>query len=263
MQALRRSTQVLQEISEHSGGLTLQQLVTRLGIPLASMHRLLGALGDEGLVVRSPATRRYVIGPTIHRLATGWKTRSDVADVARPHLERLRHDLSETAFVSQLVGDKVICVALAESTHRLRLFVRVGQEMPLHATAAARAILAYRRPPFARAALSARRLQAYNGRTQTDVQAIVRRLAHIREQGYDTCEDELDQGVWAVAAPIGGPAGEIDASVSVAGPAHRLADSATRLETIRAVQSAARAIDADLGVAPLSDADRLLAAGGS
>ena len=45
------------------GGLTLQELVTRLGIPLASMHRLLAALSEERLVVRSSSTRRYVIGP--------------------------------------------------------------------------------------------------------------------------------------------------------------------------------------------------------
>jgi DNA-binding IclR family transcriptional regulator len=249
MQLLRRSTQVLQAIAENPGGLTLQELVTRLGIPLASMHRLLTALSEDDLVVRSSANRRYVIGPMIHRLATGWNGPPNIAEVTRPHLDRLRREVSETAFVSQLLGDKVVCVALAESTHQLRLFVGVGQEMPLHAAAAARAILAYRPAAFVRQALAVAGLQAFTSETKTDLDAIMRQMPRIRRQGYDVCENEIDHGVWAVAAPIGGVTDQVEASITIAAPKHRVSGPAIRGETISAVQSAAGAISSELGSA--------------
>lgn len=248
MQLLRRSTLVLREISAHPGGLTLQELVTRLGIPLASMHRLLAALSEERLVARSSSTRRYVIGPTIHRLAANCTSRANVADVARPHLEALRRDVAETAVVSQLLGDRVVCVAMAEGAQEVSLFLRVGEEMPLHATAAARAILAYWRPAFVRKALSARRLPAFTDCTPTDVEAILRALPRIRAQGYDTSEAEVDPEVWSVAAPIGSPGGEVEASIAVSAPKHRLASATARREAIQRVQFAARAVSSDLAV---------------
>lgn len=236
--------QVLQEISEQPAGLTLQELATRLDIPLASMHRLLSALKAERLVVRRPSSRRYVIGSAIHGLATVSATHANIADVARPHVERLRRDVSETAFVSQLLGDKVVCVGMAESTHPLRLLVRVGEEMPWHATAAARVILAYQGPAFVESALTAGRRPPCTAPAATDADPVARDLARVRHRGYETCEDE---GVWAVAAPIVRPGGDVDASVSIAAPGPRLSDPDVRLDTIRTVRSVAEAISSELG----------------
>jgi IclR family acetate operon transcriptional repressor len=246
---------VLRAISEHPGGLSLQELVTQLGVPLASMHRLLTALDEESLVARSSATRRYVIGPTIYQLATGSNSAGNLAEVARPHLEQLRREVLETAFVSQLIGDKVVCVALAESTQQLRLFVNVGQEMPLHASAAARVILAHKGAAFARRALESSERTPFTNRTLTDVDVIMRHLPRVRRQGFDTCENEIDRDVWAVAAPIGSGGGDVDASVAIVAPLSRFGASTIRRQTISIVRLTARAIATELGVLPAGTVD--------
>jgi DNA-binding IclR family transcriptional regulator len=247
MQLLRRSTQVLRAIAENPGGMTLQELVNQLGLPLATMHRLLSALSEDQLVLRRPSDRRYVIGPMIHRLAAAWDGPASIVEVTRPHLQRLGREVAATAFVSQLLGEKVVCVALSESTRELRLFASVGQEMPPHAAAAARAILAFRRPAFARRALSDCDLAMYTSDTKTDIDVIMRSMPHIRSRGYDVCENEIDRDVWAVAAPIGSELEQVDASVTVAAPRDRFQNASTRYETITLVQAAARAICSDLG----------------
>ena len=250
MQLLRRSTQVLQAIAENPGGLTLQELVNRLGIPLASMHRLLTAMSEDNLVVRSSATRRYVIGPMIHRLATGWNAPANLAEVTRPHLERLRREVSETAFVSQLLGDKVVCVALAESTQQLRLFVASARRCRCHAAAAARAILAYRpsgvRP---RGALAAAGLQAFTNETKTDVDAIMRDDAADQAPGLRRLRERDRPRRLGGRRPHPGRhrprRGQRRRS-----PRRSIASRDPRSERDdRCVQSAARAISSDLGTA--------------
>ena len=157
--------------------------------------------------------------------------------------------MSETAFVSQLLGDKVVCVALAESTHQLRLFVAVGQEMPLHAAAAARAILAYRRPAFVRKALSGSGLQAFTSQTKTDVDAIMREDAPHPAPGVRRLRERDRPRRLGGGRPHRGRHRPGRGEYRHRGAKYRFSGSAIRCETIAVVQSVARAINSELGMA--------------
>ena len=218
------------------------------------MHRLLAALGEEQLVVRNSSTRRYVIGPTIHRLAANCTSWANVADVARPHLEALRRDVAETAVVSQLLGDRVVCVALAE-----------GRRRSACSSASVRRCPSTPRPRRAPSSPTGDRRSCARPSppagcrpsptcTPTDVEAILRALPRIRAQGYDTSEAEVDPGGVVGRRPIGSPGGEVEASIAVSAPKHRMASATARREAIQRVQFAARAVSSDLAVSGVGGA---------
>lgn len=221
MQSVGRALAVLTALSDRREGVTFQQLHRELGIPLGSMHRVLGALEAEQFVARSTATKRYSLGPAA--LSLGYHEQYDTILMAPPQeLIDLGRDTGETVFMTRMVDSRVICVSLVESRHPLRLYVRIGQEMPLHAAASARIILAHRDATLVEAILTAQRREAYTPGTMREVNQLIDRLAAARRRGFDVCSSELDDDVWAVAAPVFDSTGRVEYAVTLAAAAGRV-----------------------------------------
>lgn len=256
MQPVVRALNVLRLLASHAGGLTLQELGDALDIPPGSMHRLLAVLSAEQFVSRSPTNRRYFLGPAARQLADSGSAQHRL--LVSPHraLTELARQSQETVFLTELVGDRALCVALVEGRHPLRLFVRIGQDMPLHAAASARTLLADRTDEEARLMLAGNPLTSYTESTPSSVEQVLEHLAVIRTRGYDVCEDELDRGVWAVSAPIHMSTGRVCTSITLAAPGDRLATPRMRKEARDAVLAAAATMAADLGYGEAHDQRR-------
>jgi DNA-binding IclR family transcriptional regulator len=247
MQLVIRALRVLRALAPETKGVTLQQLHIELDIPLGSLHRLLATLCEQDFVTRSPVNRRYFLGPAARQL--GQVSSQQGALLAEPHpaVVEAAQQSRETVFLTELVGDRAICVALVEGTHPLRLFVRIGQDMPLHAAAASRALLAYLDTAAATRVLASRALTPFTRDTPSTVEEVLDHLALIRGRGYDVCDDELDRGVWAVAAPVFSSTGEPVASVTMAAAGGRMRDPLDRTTATHTVLAAARQMSQELG----------------
>ncbi|MGW6054516.1 IclR family transcriptional regulator [Streptomyces sp. NPDC055189] len=247
MQVVIRALQVLRALAPKSKGATLQELHDELGIPTGSLHRLLVTLGKEDFVTRSEVNRRYFLGPIARQLAE--QNQHQSALLVTPHraVVSAAETSGETVFLTELIGGKAVCVALSEGCHPLRLFVRIGQEMPLHAAASGRTLLAYRSEAETRALLARRELTKFTEETPVTVDDVLAHLAQVRARGYDVCDDELDRGVWAVSAPIFTSTGAVAASVTLAAAGSRMRDPLNRASAVQTVLTAARDLSAELG----------------
>lgn len=241
-----RALAVLTHLADFPQGLTLQQLHNQLGIPLASIHRVLATLENEYYVVRSARTKRYTLGTAARHLAQTTSYNNYLVQPPAPVLE-LGARTGETVFLTQMVDSRIVCVSLVESVHSLRLFVRVGQEMPLHAAASARSILAYRDPAFVEALLSMYPREVFTSGTPRDVNEVIDHLEEVRANGYDVCNSELDDNVWAVSAPVFDSSGRVEFGVTLAAAAARMATEERRAEATRLIVETARELSASLG----------------
>lgn len=247
MQLVVRTLSVLRHLAQNSAGESLNDLSTALEIPSPTLHRLLGVLIDEGFVVRSSG-KRYALGPAALSLANGARP---LVEVARDHMRSLSDLTQETIFLTELVGDKAICVALVEGKRPLRLFVRVGQELPLHAAASARAILAQLPDDEVARLLGATPLTAFTDETPTTPDDVRQHLSELRRRGYDVCDQELDRNVIAISAAIPGGGRAAPASLTIAAP-HDRVSSALRTRWTAALVDAAAATTAELGSQPVA-----------
>jgi IclR family acetate operon transcriptional repressor len=247
MQVVVRALQVLKALAPHGRGATLQQLHEELDIPVGSLHRMLATLVDQHFVTRSPANRRYFLGPVARQLAE--QHQHQATQLTTPHsaVVAAAESSGETVFLTELIGDRVVCVALREGRHPLRLFVRIGQEMPLHAAASSRSVLAHLPDPLVRGLLETRPLTAFTRDTPTSVDAVCDHLALVRARGYDVCDDELDHGVWAVSAPVFSSTGSVAAGVTLAAAGNRMRTPLARATAVQTVLEAARALSEELG----------------
>ena len=90
-------------------------------------------------------------------------------------------------------------------------------------------------------------LKRYTANTITDKELLKKNLAVIAEQGYAVDNEELDNGVRCVSAPIRDYTRRIIGAVSISGPSMRFSDERIEKELIPLVRKAAEEISAKLG----------------
>jgi IclR family KDG regulon transcriptional repressor len=249
MRLVRRTLRVLEILSEHSEGLGVTQLGALVGEPASSVHRLLSVLVDSGYVIQDQA-RRYRLGPRVLSLSRAFERSNDLVGVVRPHIARLSAQTLESVFVSEQSGDDPICVAAQVSPRPVSLNMRLGERTPYHASASARAILAFQ--PYERQVrlMQAERLERYTDRTPTTVVDALAELRATADRGYAFCDQERELGVSAISAPVRGADGEVFASVTIIAPQDRLIGE-ERERVAQQLLAKAADISSELGYRPV------------
>lgn len=226
-----------------ASALSLAELSARSGLSKSTAHRLLGALERRGAVVRDAASQRYIVGPSIIRLATVAAGPARLRALALPLMYRLRELSEETICLAARVGDRRVFVEQVESPHQLRRTVELGRLFPLTHGASGKVMLAHAEP-----ADQERVLQAMSGvqltpNTPTDPDLLRDELARVRARGYAVSHGEEVPGVTSVSAPVLDAQGRAIAALSISGPDLRLGQ-AVLPRLAEAVVEAARELTA-------------------
>lgn len=244
MQSIDRLMEVLDRLSQSEEGVRISVLRDELNLPIATLHRLLEGLAEHGLVYQDPDTKLYLLGIRLLRLADRVKWPQALKKAVHPVLTKLRDQFGETVFVAAHIGGDVVCIDKADGTNRVRYFAEVGALMPIHATAAGKAVAAYMAPDQVRRSLR-NGFTAYSPTTITNWERLELDLAAVRANGYALCLSEFEPGIWAVASPIQEPAGGVIASLCLLGSEGHI-DSEQKQAAIAAVREAALSVTARL-----------------
>lgn len=157
----------------------------------------------------------------------------------------------ETATLGVREGSDIVTIDVVDGLNFMRMATRVGMRTQMHASAVAKAILAFMPPDELDELLRDWPLTALTPNTITDAAALRDNLAEVRRRGYALDLEELEVGLRCVAAPIRGPAGHVVAGVSISGPRHRMTEDAMR-RFGPLVRAAGEQISARLGTPPVS-----------
>ncbi|HXZ44990.1 MAG TPA: IclR family transcriptional regulator [archaeon] len=229
--------------SDHGRGVT--ELSEELRLAKSTVYRLLQTLVSHRYVVQDPATGRYHLGLKFLELGFLVSNRLSIPAIARPHLQRLMEATNETVHLGLLEGHEVVYADKIECSQTIRMYSRIGRRSPLHCTALGKALLAYQPEEVLREVLCAG-LQRQTARTITTARALRAELKQIREAGHASDNEEFEEGLRCLAAPVRDHRDAVVASVGIAGPAMRFKPERVP-ELIKLVQETAEAVSAALG----------------
>jgi DNA-binding IclR family transcriptional regulator len=241
--AAERAFAVLDTLAD-AGELGTNEIARRTGMTPSTVSRQLGTLAASGLVERVAASGRYRLGLRIVHLANALLARLDVREVARPHLVALVEATGETATLSVPGDEDAITVDFVPGTHQVQPVSRLGRPSIAHATSAGKVMLA-----FSGRELPEGPLRAYTPATITDTQALAAEIAAVRERGWARAVGEREPDLTAIAAPIRGSRGELDAIVALQGPSSRF-DGAAIEAALPVLVERADTISRELGWRP-------------
>jgi IclR family transcriptional regulator, acetate operon repressor len=220
LQSVTRALRSLELIAD-AGELGVSELGRRLGVHKATASRLAATLAERGLIERDPDTERYRLGFGLIRLAGAAMAGLDLVRTARAVMEDLADRTRETVNLGVLSGEDVIYVDQATGARSIVSVSWVGRRTPLHCTAAGKVLLAFT-SPSERERLLALPLTAETSRTIVSLSALRADLEQVRTRGYAQTQEELEDGLNAVAAPVRQADGQVVAALSVSGPAFRV-----------------------------------------
>lgn len=221
VQSLDRAIFIL-EIVSSADGVILSEIARRAELPNSTVHRLLATLQKRGLVDHDPASGLWTVGVGLFRIGAAYLRIRKLPDIGRPVIRELLGEVGETVNLSMLDGVELVCVAQAESHAPVRAFFRLGRRLPIHASAAGKAILAASEANARRERINALDLERFTPNTLVTQKALLADLAEVGRQGFAVDDEEQTLGMRCVAAAIRGEWGEPVGAISISAPSVRM-----------------------------------------
>jgi DNA-binding IclR family transcriptional regulator len=244
-QSVRRAIAILRLVAQGGKeGRRANDIATLLGLNLATVERLLRALGQEQLIERDPATRAYRIGPEVPALGASRLSRFSLTTHFQSALQQIAKETGDTVYLWARSGDEAVCVARREGSYPIRaLAVEVGDRRPLGVGAGPLGQMLALAPDTAERII-ARQSASYAG-FGLSADKVREMIARARSLGFAFNEGEIIPEMGSIGVPVLDLAGQVVGSISLAAISARLP-----LDRARRVVAAIEAIIAPLVPVP-------------
>ncbi|MDQ0369460.1 IclR family transcriptional regulator domain-containing protein [Catenuloplanes indicus] len=254
VQSLERGLAVIRAFDATRPELTLSEVARICDLTRAAARRFLLTLTDLGYVHTDG--RMFRLSPRVLELGYAYLSSISLPEVAEPHLERLVAEVRESSSVSVLDGDDVVYVARVPTSRIMTVSINVGTRFPAYVTSMGRVLLAAAPDATLDDYLRRVRLEKLTPRTVTAEAALRAELGRVRAQGYAIVDQELEEGLRSMAAPIRDRNGKVVAAVNISVHASRTSVAALHDELLPPLLAAAARIEEDLRMAGPSPALR-------
>lgn len=219
VQSLERGLSVLCAFSREEPELTLSDVARRTNLSRATARRLLLTLLKLGYV--STDGRLFTLRPRVLDLGYAYLSTLAVAELALPTMEELSRRLNESSSVAILDGTEIVYVARVAVNRIMSISLAVGSRLPAHASSMGRVLLSGLSPGQLNEYFKRATLVRLTDRTVGDEEELRGILDDVRERGWVLLDQELEDGVRSVAAPLCDASGRPVAAMNVSSHAGR------------------------------------------
>lgn len=244
--AVEHAIDILNVIAASGRAIGVSDIARRTGLSKAASHHLLATLEARRFVMRDPSSALYRLGWALYELGTNVVRDVDLSRVARPYLDKLAEQTSESVLLGILDEDSVLYLDRGEAPNGLRMSANAGRRGPLHATASGKVLLAFANDPDLFNRIISQPLPRLTRTTITDPSVLRQEIAQVRQNGYATCWQEREVGLCSLAVALRDYTGAAVGSLAVAGPATRLTARTLQAHLIP-LQAAAHQIETQIG----------------
>ncbi|GAA1630138.1 IclR family transcriptional regulator domain-containing protein [Georgenia ruanii] len=242
VQSLDRGLAVIRAFDAEHAQLTLSDVARRTGLTRAAARRFLHTLVEIGYVEADG--RLFSLRPRVLELGYAYLSSISLPELCRMHLQRLAAQVGESVSVSVLDGSEIVYVARVASNRIMSVDLGVGARLPAYATSMGRVLLAGL--PAAEVDAHLGELRPLTRYTLTAVEDLLAELATVRAQGWALVDEELEEGLRSIAAPIRDRDGRVVAACNMSTAARRGPASALVSDLLPHLLATAAAISDDL-----------------
>jgi DNA-binding IclR family transcriptional regulator len=227
--------------------MTLGQISQALKLHKSTAHRLIMVMERHRLIEKNSNSGKYRLGLKLFELGTRAVGQLDLRERARPFLERAVIETGETVHLCVYDDGEVVYLDKVEPARSVRLTSSVGRRNPAYCTAVGKAILAF--SPDAEVELAAAKygFRQLTRNTLANTLELKAELARVRKVGYALDNEEHEEGVCCVGAPVWSFSSQPIAAISVSGPTFRMTREKIRV-VAKSVVAIAELLSRELGM---------------
>lgn len=246
VQSVSRAVTILEFLAAN-GWSGVTEVGVELGVHKSTAFRLLNTLESRGIVEQHVESGKYCLGLGLVHLANSVTHGPDITRMALPGCNWLATQTEETVTLAILEGEEAVTIDQILSTSTVVSRSWLGRRTPLHCTAPGKVLLA-NLGDEQQSELLAGPHKRFTDNTITDEATLREVVQQVRDDGYATTFDELEEGLSAAAAPVRMAGGEVVAAIGISGPSYRLDNGALR-ELALLVREAAERVSVGNGKA--------------
>jgi DNA-binding IclR family transcriptional regulator len=247
IQSIDRAAAILRLLASGPRRLGVSELAERLGLARPTVHGLLQTLLANGFVEQDRHSDKYQLGAGLLQLGYSYLDLNELRSRSIVHADRLATRTGAAVRVGVRHGENAVVIHHVFRPAATFQVLEVGLQLPLHASALGKAILAFL-PAADIQDFFAEPLQRLTKRTATA--SILRTdLKTVREQAVATERDEAVLGESSVGAPIFDHVGHAVGAICVVDATEVIFPRGLARGMTAAVQEAARGVSRELGAA--------------
>lgn len=197
----------------------IKGIADMIEMPQSSVYRIIQSLEFIGLISQNKENKKYRLGPKILQLSEKIDDLDDFKRIAVKYMEQLNAECDETINLAVSNCDHIVNIYKVESSKLLRPNFVSGAKYPIYNTSLGRVFLS----DMSKAELQwiYEEHQKEIGRSFEDFK---KEIAGVKKQGYAVDDEEFNEGLRCVAAPIYGQGGNLLFAVSISAPVIRMDD---------------------------------------
>jgi DNA-binding IclR family transcriptional regulator len=227
MNSIEKSIEILNYLSKVERSVGITELSSELLFPKSTVHRMLKSLLSHSLVDQERDTSKYRLGLRIIEYSNSFYHSFDFRRIAEPFLKKICLETGLTTFLTAWYNGRSICIDSITPSRNVNthLFVEIGKEMPFHCAASAKMLLACQPSEDIKRIIQEETLPKYTSKTIINPKKLEEHLLKIRHKGFSICNEELEEGVKAISAPVKNINREAIASITITGLSKRISST--------------------------------------
>ena len=242
VQSFARGLLVIRSFNAAAPRQTLSEVAAASGLSRAGARRILLTLQTLGYV--DTDGKLFTLTPRILDLGFAYLSSMPIWNRAEPVMEKLVQQVQESCSAAVLDATDIVYV-LRVPTHKImRISLGVGSRLPAYCTSLGRVLLAGLSDAEVQARLATVPREALTKNTLTDADALLAKVAQARRQGWCLVNQELEEGLISIAAPLVDRSGRTVAAINISGQANRTSAKVMQDTMLPALLAAAREISA-------------------
>lgn len=250
VQSLARGLMVIRAFDENHPEMTLADVARLTRLSRAAARRFLHTLVQLGYVWTDG--RVFALTPRVLELGFPYLSSRSLPEIAQPHLERLVSEVHESASVSVLDDTDIVYLARVPTSRIMTVSINIGTRFPAYATSMGRVLLAHLPEEELADYLAHAELSRLSSHTTTSAEQLRAELVRIRERGWALVDQELEQGLRSIAAPIRDRTNRVVAAVNISSHASRTSTEDAQERLLPSLLETASRMQSDLRVSPNS-----------
>jgi IclR family transcriptional regulator, KDG regulon repressor len=229
---------------EGRGEIGVSEIASSLGFHKSTAFSLITTLERLGLLEKSGENHKYRLGMELFRL--GSMVSLNVRHLARYDLERLQEEVKETVHLARRNDLYILFLERFESSYAMKIYTVDAKPLQIYATAVGKAMLSTLRDDELEILMRRMQFEKLTENTISSPEEFIEEIRLIRKKGYAVDNEEYEDGLYCIGAPLLDWTGKAEYAISVSGPKVRTAGD-KREHIVERVKETAAKISLKLG----------------
>jgi DNA-binding IclR family transcriptional regulator len=240
IQSVQRAISILETIGSEAEPIGVHDLSRMLGLKVSTLHSLIRTLAALGYLSRD-SRGKYMLGDACLDLSAAVEGRQALRRIAPTVMADLCRRIHENVFLAARRGAEISFLRMVAADS----LITVSDDSPgpdtAHALASGKVLMAYAPADWVADYIAAGRLRKYTDKTICSPAALRACLAKVRQDELAITDEEMSEGIVALAVPVRGHRGRVIAALATSMPKLRY-ESGNKEEIVRLLREGAATI---------------------